>query len=86
MTDLGSVLMDAATIMVTGMVVVFVFLSILIFLVQLLAKIAPPDPESAAVTTTVATPAKVDTSLQGGKPEVIAAISAAVTQYRQRRA
>ncbi len=81
MTDLGSVLMEAATIMITGMVVVFVFLSILIFLVQLLAKIAPADPE------VVNTPAQVAVkSSDTVQPEIVAAIAAAVNQYRQRQA
>ena len=83
MTDLASVLVEAATIMITGMVVVFVFLSILIFLVQLMAKFAPADPEVANKTTSSQPTAKSTETVQ---PEVIAAISAAVNQYRQRRA
>ncbi|MGF1693828.1 oxaloacetate decarboxylase subunit gamma [Photobacterium kagoshimensis] len=83
MTDLGSVLVEAATIMITGMVVVFAFLSILIFLVQLLAKIAPADPEVVNTPTPAQAAEKSSDTVQ---PEIIAAISAAVNQYRQRRA
>ncbi len=79
MTDLGDTLWQAAVIMATGMVVVFVFLSILIFLVKLLAKLAPVEPIEAPQT---AKPA-VTPNQNGIKPDVIAAISAAVHQYRQ---
>ncbi|WP_036830485.1 OadG family transporter subunit, partial [Photobacterium sanctipauli] len=48
MADLGALLLEAATIMATGMVVVFLFLSILIYLVQLLAKLAPQESEAPA--------------------------------------
>ena len=79
MTDLGDALWQAAVIMATGMVVVFVFLSILIFLVHLLAKFAPSDQIEEP---TAAKPA-VTQNQNGIKPDVIAAISAAVHQYRQ---
>ncbi|WP_064602096.1 oxaloacetate decarboxylase subunit gamma [Photobacterium sp. J15] len=83
MADLGSLLWEAATIMVTGMVVVFVFLSTLIFLVQLLAKVSPKDPEPDFHPRPSST---VPPDHSGVQPEVIAAISAAVQQYRQRKA
>ncbi|WP_299022119.1 oxaloacetate decarboxylase subunit gamma [uncultured Photobacterium sp.] len=83
MADLGSLLWEAATIMVTGMVVVFVFLSILILLVQLLAKVVPKEPEQDFHPQTAST---VAPDHSGVTPDVIAAISAAVQQYRQHKA
>ncbi|MCW8330617.1 oxaloacetate decarboxylase subunit gamma [Photobacterium sp. SDRW27] len=83
MAGLGSLLWEAATIMATGMLVVFVFLSTLIFLVQLLAKVASKEatPElKAQPATTVAS------NHNGVQPDVVAAITAAVSQYRQRNA
>ncbi|UXI01773.1 oxaloacetate decarboxylase subunit gamma [Photobacterium sp. TY1-4] len=79
MADLGSLLWEAATIMITGMVVVFAFLSILIFLVQLLAKVAPKDDLPASQPA----PAVANTQ-PGVQADVVAAITAAVHQYRQR--
>lgn len=83
MADLGSLLWEAATIMATGMVVVFMFLSVLIYLVQLLSKLAPKDeiPESGPQPVPAAT-----SNHNGIQPDVVAAITAAVHQYRRRKA
>jgi oxaloacetate decarboxylase (Na+ extruding) subunit gamma len=81
MADLGSLLQEAATIMLTGMFVVFGFLSILIYLVQLLSKLAPADAVSIPKPAT-----NVESNHTGVQPDVVAAISAAVHQYRQRNA
>lgn len=81
MADLGNLLWEAATIMLTGMVVVFAFLSTLIFLVQLLAKVAPKDDQMASAPQ----PSPAAANPQGGvQADVVAAITAAVHQYRQR--
>lgn len=82
MADLGSLLWEAATIMLTGMFVVFLFLSILIFLVQLLAKVAHVDALPAAQQP----PLSVASHESEVQPDVIAAISSAVYQYRQGKA
>ncbi|MGF1684613.1 oxaloacetate decarboxylase subunit gamma [Photobacterium minamisatsumaniensis] len=82
MADLGALLTEAATIMATGMVVVFVFLSTLIFLVKLLAKFASQDDIPAAVNK----PSPAVVNRNGVQPEVVAAISAAVHQYRKQNA
>ena len=83
MADLGSLLWEAATIMVTGMVVVFLFLSVLIYLVQLLSKLAPNDEATESKPQPVSA---VNSNHNGVQPDVVAAITAAVHQYRQRSA
>ncbi|WP_025674971.1 oxaloacetate decarboxylase subunit gamma [Salinivibrio socompensis] len=79
--DLGPLLEQALTLMLTGMAVVFVFLSTLIFLVRQLERFGDPIPPSAAKTPAQpnAKPAPENVS-----PDVVAAITVAVQQYRQR--
>ena len=79
MTNLQESLWQAATIMLTGMVVVFIFLSTLIFLVQLLAKVAGKEQNTEV---TIVPSNSVTTT--GLSPTLVAAISSAVAQYRQR--
>ena len=82
MTNIGSLLGDAATLMITGMSVVFIFLTILVYLVRLMSKLVPeevPEPEP------IAAPKKIQKSQSNPSavsPQVVAAISAAVHQYR----
>lgn len=79
MTDLGSQLWEAATLMVTGMTMVFIFLTILVFLVRLMSKLVPEEqpPQPQAATR------KIKPASSAVKPQVAAAISAAVHKYRQ---
>ncbi|MGF1696640.1 oxaloacetate decarboxylase subunit gamma [Vibrio kyushuensis] len=80
MTNIGSLLGDAATLMITGMSVVFIFLTILVYLVRLMSKLVPTEaPE------TFSTPIqnnKVQSNPSAISPKVVAAISAAVHQHR----
>ncbi|KXF82874.1 oxaloacetate decarboxylase subunit gamma [Enterovibrio coralii] len=79
--DLGSTLQQAAALMLTGMAVVFIFLTILIGLVKLMSKLVPEElpPQTASTTT----PSR---NVSGQIPgETIAAISAAVHKYRSRQ-
>lgn len=76
MSHIGSLLSEAATLMMTGMLVVFAFLTIMVYLVTLMSKIVPqetpplpPDVSQSTHSTDVS-------------PQVVAAISAAVHQYR----
>ncbi|TMN81959.1 MULTISPECIES: OadG family transporter subunit [unclassified Pseudoalteromonas] len=76
--DIGAVLTTAGSLMLTGMVGVFVFLSILIGAVtimsNLVARFSPVE---------VATPVKSPSFKSQGVPnEHIAAISAAIAQYK----
>ncbi|WP_246614974.1 OadG family protein [Agarivorans litoreus] len=78
MMDLTELLIEAATLMGVGMIAVFAFLSLLIIAVNGLAKLAPPLVEVAETKqTSSATPQPANNAT------VVAAISAAVQQYRK---
>ncbi|MEH0667233.1 oxaloacetate decarboxylase subunit gamma [Vibrio scophthalmi] len=84
MENVGSLLVDAAALMLTGMTVVFLFLTILVYLVRLMSKLVPEE-----VPEPIATPLKnnkVQPSSSTVSPTVVAAISAAVHQYRTKTA
>ncbi|RXJ71034.1 oxaloacetate decarboxylase subunit gamma [Veronia nyctiphanis] len=78
--ELGSVLEQALTLMLTGMSVVFVFLTILIFLVRIMSKLVPQE---VPVAPTPIPPSSGQTNAVS--QETIAAISAAVHQHRNTR-
>lgn len=84
MENLTQLFIDAGTLMLAGMVFVFAFLGLLIiFINQVLVKLAIkfPDP----VNQNSRKKAKVKTSEQDGvSPQIVAAISSAVSQYRQK--
>ncbi|NRF65303.1 oxaloacetate decarboxylase subunit gamma [Vibrio coralliilyticus] len=80
MDNIGSLLVDAATLMLTGMAVVFIFLTILVYLVRLMSKLVPEE-----VLEPIATPNqnnKIQPTSSAISPKVVAAISAAVHQHR----
>lgn len=77
--SIGSLLWEAANITLTGMGVVFVFLTILVYLVSLMSRllpkeepVVPPNPKRK----------QSQSSDDNVSPQVIAAISAAVHAYR----
>ncbi|CAH0524724.1 oxaloacetate decarboxylase gamma chain [Allocatenococcus thiocycli] len=80
MTNIGSLLVDAATLMITGMAVVFIFLTILVYLVRLMSRLIPEE-----VLEPIAAP-KIKNNNQSTSsavsPQVVAAISAAIHQHR----
>lgn len=80
MTHIGSLLVDAATLMVTGMSVVFIFLTILVYVVRLMSKLVPEEVPAPITPTTQNK--KVTSEPSAISPSVVAAISAAVHQYR----
>ncbi|GHF85659.1 OadG family transporter subunit [Thalassotalea marina] len=84
MENLTQLFIDAGKLMLAGMVFVFAFLGLLIiFINQVLVKLAIkfPDP----VNQNSRKKAKVKTSEQDGvSPQIVAAISSAVSQYRQK--
>lgn len=81
MADIGSLLWEAATLMLTGMCVVFAFLTILVYLVQLMSKLLPVElpPKQALAVQKVQNPDQ--TTVQ---PQIIAAISAAIKLHREK--
>ncbi|GAA5218433.1 oxaloacetate decarboxylase subunit gamma [Corallincola platygyrae] len=75
MTSISELLLDAASIMAVGMIFVFLFLSVLVVGVNLLARIAGgEEPEVATPKPTATAP--------GLSPSIVAAITAAVHKYR----
>lgn len=80
MTNIGSLLVDAAALMVTGMGVVFIFLTILIFLVRLMSKLVPQEVPPPITAPKAAKNQTNHTSTVS--PHVVAAISAAIHQHR----
>ncbi|WP_070963140.1 oxaloacetate decarboxylase subunit gamma [Vibrio sonorensis] len=80
MDNIGSLLVDAATLMATGMVVVFLFLTILVYLVRLMSSLVPEETPEPIATPNQNNRAQAPSSAVS--PKVVAAISAAVHQYR----
>lgn len=84
MQEMSSLLLEASKLLIVGMVFVFVFLALLTFVIRILAKLAP----SAHIATGTAKRNVVRRHAKIGQnnklnPSVVAAISAAVTQYRK---
>ncbi|WMN60928.1 OadG family transporter subunit [Pseudoalteromonas xiamenensis] len=78
--DVTSTLITAANIMLTGMVGVFVFLVLLIFIVKLVAKLVG---EEAPIETKNVKKTSLPKVAEGVSPAHVAAISAAVAQYKK---
>ena len=73
-----TLLMQAATLTVTGMGVVFIFLTILVYLVRLTSRyVISLEPSSPPTHNTVPSEAS-----QTVHPKVVAAITAAIQQHR----
>ncbi|MFD2164833.1 OadG family protein [Thalassotalea euphylliae] len=84
MESLSQTFVEAGTLMLAGMVFVFAFLGILVVIINtVLAPLANKFPDPVAQSVTRPTVNKV-TDKDGVSPSVVAAISAAVTQYRQK--
>ncbi|MBB1422895.1 OadG family protein [Pseudoalteromonas sp. SG43-7] len=78
--DIGQLLATAANLMITGMVGVFVFLSLLISAITIMSKLAGRFEQS------VATPTRTPSiKASGVSSEHIAAISAAIAQYKNKQ-
>ncbi len=76
--------LEAGTLMLAGMVVVFAFLSLLIlFITTVLAKLAIKFPDPIAPTTNRSNKNNKKAASGEISPAIVAAISGAVTRYRQ---
>ena len=78
--DIGQLLATAANLMITGMIGVFVFLSLLISVIIIMSKLA--SRFESPITAPVRTPS---IKAPGVPSEHIAAISAAITQYKNKQ-
>lgn len=86
-TDVTSLLFEAANLLVIGMVVIFLFLSLMIGAVTGIAWLCGKFPEEDGSPQTVSdSQAGASIAHQGEIPQpVIAAIAAAIRQYRSQR-
>lgn len=76
--------LEAGTLMLAGMVFVFAFLSLLIiFINTVLAKLAIKFPDPIAATSTRSNKNNKKAASGEISPAIVAAISGAVTRYRQ---
>jgi len=84
MDDLTQLFIEAGTLMLAGMVFVFAFLGLLIvFINNVLVKLAIKYPDPIVQSKPQRKANKSKTAKDGVSPSVVAAISSAVTQYRQ---
>lgn len=77
--DISGLLVQAGHLMLIGMLVVFVFLGLLVWVTKLLALVAGEEAEHSDPVTVGVTPQAQDAI----SPQIVAAISAAVHKYRQ---
>ena len=80
--NVADLLLEAGVLMIVGMMVVFVFLTMLIFATKALTRfaLAYPEPDVAPPVTLAPTLTATDEPSK----QVIAAIGAAITQYRNK--
>ena len=83
--EVANALAEAANLLLVGMVVVFLFLSMLIGAITLIAWINKLIPDES-LNTIENQPKFINSTLpndQGVSPKIVAAISAAIFQHRQ---
>lgn len=84
MENLSHIFIEAGTLMLAGMVFVFAFLGLLIVFVNtVLAQLAKKYPDSIAQSTRQRVTNNQKQTVTGMSPSIVAAISSAVTKYRQ---
>lgn len=84
MNSMEQQFLEAGTLMLAGMVVVFAFLSLLIlFITTVLAKLAIKFPDPIAPTTNRSNKKNKKAASGEISPAIVAAISGAVSRYRQ---
>lgn len=86
MEHLNQLFLEAGTLLFTGMVFVFAFLgSLVIFIKTVLAKLAIKFPDAVVQTRTQRPTKQKGNTAKGISPNVVAAITSAVSQYRQQQ-
>lgn len=84
MDSLSHLFAEAGALMIAGMVFVFAFLGLLIiFINSVLVKLADKFPDPVVQSSSHRGMRKKSTPNDGNSTPIVAAISAAVTQYRQ---
>jgi oxaloacetate decarboxylase gamma subunit len=84
MENLQELFVEAGTLMLAGMVFVFAFLGLLIiFINTVLVRLAKKYPDAIVENKTQRKKNNKKQDDKGVSPSVVAAISSAVTQYRQ---
>ena len=79
--NISALLAEAGLLMFAGMVVVFLFLSLLILAIKILAKFAEAFPDKVS---TAARPISPSQNSNQVSPQVVAAVGAAIKQYKSR--
>jgi oxaloacetate decarboxylase (Na+ extruding) subunit gamma len=86
MENLQQLFIEAGTLMLTGMVFVFVFLGLLIvFINVVLVRLAKKYPDAIVESRVGSKKNKTKSDANSVSPAVVAAISSAVTHYRQQQ-
>tara|TARA_R110000737_G_scaffold135782_5_gene166793 strand:- start:1159 stop:1431 length:273 start_codon:yes stop_codon:yes gene_type:complete len=84
MENLQQLFIEAGTLMLAGMVFVFTFLSLMIvFINVVLVRLAKKYPDAIVKSRAPSQSKNKNQDGKGVSPAVVAAISSAVTQYRQ---
>lgn len=81
MVNIGSLLAEAASLMVVGMVGVYLFLTSLIYVTKYISTLVPQETPPSLQPASLKKK-NVTSSQNSTSPELVAAISAAVHQYR----
>ena len=85
MDNLNQLFVEAGTLMLAGMVFVFAFLGILVvFINQVLLRLAKKFPDPVVQSTPRKPAVQTNVQSSGVSPQVVAAIGAAVQQYRNK--
>jgi len=81
--NMNQLFIEAGTLLFVGMVFVYAFLGLLIFIIKfVLAPLAQKFPDPIVQTKVKKTASKAKLS-DGVSPAIVAAITGAITQYRQ---
>ncbi len=84
MGHLNELFLEAGTLMLTGMIFVFGFLGLLIIFINLvLTKLAIKYPDAVVQTKSTRNNQKKRENVEVIPPNIVAAITSAVTQYRK---